>query len=91
MIDCDRTLKSLLTQKDTALTARISQLIIVLESGAGASSCPLGETGSGCRPAVSFFQGEAKQFNYTGLPPSHKGSGLPGSRSPEKIKKMRVG
>ena len=40
--------------------------------GAGASSCPPGETGLGCRPAVSFFRREAKQFKDTGLPPCHK-------------------
>ena len=41
-------------------------------SGAGASSCPLEETGTGCRPTVRFFRGGAKQLLLVGLPPCHK-------------------
>ena len=56
----------------------MTESVRVLKPGAGASSCPLGETGLGCRPAVSFFRREAKQFKDTGLPPCHSPWGLLG-------------
>ena len=71
--DVVRTLNSQLAQKESISQYRKGQHL--LDSGfpgAGASSCPLEETGSGCRPTVRFFREEAKQLFPVGLPPCHK-------------------